>query len=217
MKKIFLILILILASCALLSWIGWGRRADIAAHLIQKHLGGVSVSIHALDLNDQGASINQLVIGNPKGFRSSSSFLAETIEVTATWKQLRADPLTIDRIEMSNLLITLEESSSGKTNWDRLLGSRSGSHSNRRWLLRSLILNNLTVRVMKADGSVKQYPTLQRMEFSNLSDETGFPVDEIEKAILNEMMRNLLQNLNLQNLLPPFPGKQYVPALPKLF
>lgn len=217
MKKTLLIAFFLIVSVALLAWIGWMKKTSIAAYIIQKPLG-VPVSLGNLDITAQGASLTNLDIKNPKGFNSPSAFTAQSIEIDTTFAQMRADPLTIDRIEMNNLLVTIEASKSGQTNWDRILGNAPPSSGKRHWLIKTLTLNNLTVQVIQPNGSIKQYPTLPHMEFYNLSDQTGFPVDQIEKAILNEVMKNLLRNFNLKNLLHPLmPSGLPLPSLPSLF
>jgi hypothetical protein len=219
MRKTLLILLLLIIALGALSWIGWERRASIAAQLIQKHLGGTPVTLNSLEFNDNGAELTKFVVKNPRGFRSPTAFTAERITIDTTWNQLRADPLTIDLIRMDNLLVTIEENKKGKMNWDAVLeGGAKQKPGGRSWLIKTLILNNLTVRVVKADGSSKTYPTLSRREFHNLSDETGFPVSAIEKAIFNEVMKNLFRNLDLQKILQPaIPGGQYISSFPKLF
>lgn len=218
-KKFTLAIALLVICClALFAWIGWQRRTAIASKMLEKHLG-VPVKMQRLDVNSQGARIDHLTIKNPKGFRSPSSFAADTIAIDTTWKKLRGDPLTIDLIQMDNILVTIEESSSGKTNWDLIVGDQTpNSAPTRHWLIKTLVLNNLTVQVMQPNGTIKKYPTLSQMQFYNLTDKTGFPVDQIEKAILNEVMKNLLRNFNLQNLLHPvMPGGMPLPSFPSLF
>lgn len=213
MKQTLLITLLLVLCLTLFGWICWVRKTGIATQILEKHLG-VQVSLGNLDLTRQGATLTDLIIRNPRGYKSSSAFEGQSIEVDTTLAELRANPLTIDRIEMTNLLITIEPSRSGQTNWDKILGNTPKSAGSRHWLIRSLILNNLTVQVVLPNGSLKQYPTLARMEFSNISDATGFPVDAIEKAIFNEVMKNLLRNLDLQKLIQPLIP---LPAFPPLF
>lgn len=218
MKRVILIIVAVLLSLTLLAWVGWTRKTSIATYVLKKHLG-VPVSLQSLELTRRGATLSNVIVRNPRGYKSSSAFEAQVIEIDTTWKQIRSNPLTIDRIEMNNLLITIEESGSGKTNWNQILGnSPPKSSGSRHWLIKYLVLNNLTVQVVQSDGRVKQYPTLQRMEFHNLSDKTGFPVAAIEKAIFNEVMKNILRNFNLQDLFNPvMPQGLPLPSLPSLF
>ena len=219
MRKLLLILLLLIIGLGVLTWVGWGRRSAIAAQFIQKHLNGTPVTLDSLEFNDKGAELTNLTIKNPRGFRSSTAFTADSIAIDTTWQQLRADPLTIDLITMDTLVVTIEENKKGKVNWDEILAGGSKQSSNgRHWLIKTLILTNLTVRAIKPDGTIKTYPTLSRMEFHDLSDETGFPVSEIEKAIFNEVMKNLFKNLDLQKIIQPaVPGGKYLPSFPKLF
>ncbi len=219
MKKILLILILLIIGLGVLTWIGWERRASVAAQLIQKHLGGTPTTLNSLEFSEQGAEMRNLVIKNPRGFRSTNAFTAQRISIDTTWQKFRADPLTIELIEMDNLFVTIETNRKGKMNWDVILDSGAKpSKVKRQWLIKHLVLRNLTVRVINADGSSKTYPTLSRMDFYNLSSESGFPVSAIEKAIFNEMMKNLFRNLDLQKLIQPaLPGGRGLPGLPGMF
>ncbi len=213
MKQTLLITLLLVLCLTLFGWICWVKKTGIATQILEKHLG-VQVSLANLDLSRQGATLTELIVRNPRGYKSPSAFEAQSIEIDTTLSELRTDPLTIDRIEMTDLLITIETSKSGRTNWDKILGSTPKSAGSRHWLIRSLVLNNLAVQLVLPNGSIKQYPTLARMEFSNISDATGFPVDAIEKAIFNEVMKNLLRNLDIQKLIQPIVP---LPSLPSLF
>lgn len=214
MRKILIILFAFIVALGVLAWVGWARKTSIAAQFLASHLG-TDVTLQSLEIGDGSANLTQLVIKNPRGFRSPSAFTAGSIYIQTTLKQLRANPLTIERIEMNHLLITIEENRKGKTNWDFILeGSGNKKPTGRHWLIKKLVLHNLTVQVIKSDGSVKQYPTLKKMEFYNLSDETGFPVSEIEKAIFNEVMKNIFKNLDLQKILEPIvPGGKFLPPI----
>jgi hypothetical protein len=106
--------------------------------------------------------------------------------------------LIIDQIEIANIFVGLEYYENGSTNWDTILsGANPPSSKDKDYLIRTLVLENLTVEVTQANGQKKRYPTIARMEFHNLSKETGFPVNEIEKAIFNLMMKNILDKFNL--------------------
>ena len=94
------------------------------------------------------------------------------------------------------------------------------SYNNLDYLIKKLILTHLTVELVQANGKVQRFPTIQRMEFHNISSETGFPIDEIEKAIFKMMMQELMQKFNLDDLLNPFkavPENSPLKYLPQLF
>ena len=209
---ILVFLILLISALALACW--WGR-ATVAAYLIQRNLGA-PVSIESLELTPTNASFSRLWIGNPSGFKDPTAFTAGSIEVDATYTQIMGDPLTIDRILMSDLNIYLENGKNGDTNWSKILEhSGSKSSSNKHYLIKTLTLKNLTVQVIQPNGQIKRYPTIASMEFYNISDQTGFPINEIEKAIFNQVLKNLYQQLDLQNTLKQIiPKGTYIPNIP---
>ena len=215
MKKAILIAVFVLAALVAIAIACWVERAAVAAHLLSRHLG-VPVSIETLEITKENAQISHLWIGNPSGFKDKDAFTAQTIEVDSTYSQITGNPLIIDRIAMSNLNIYLENNKNGETNWTRILKhSDSKKPSNRHYLIKTLTLQNLTVQVTQPNGKVKRYPTIPSMEFHNISDETGFPINEIEKAIFNQMIKNLYQQFDIQNLLQQaIPGGNYIPKLP---
>jgi hypothetical protein len=219
-KKILLVLVLICLLSALGVFFAWNMRAPLTARIIHSHLG-VPVSIETLDLTRQKATIKNLTIGNPPHFHSPISFTAGLIDIASTIQQIRSNPLIIDEIIMDDLLVNIEKQNSNQTNWNEILSQKTESSKiQRHYLIKSLILRNLNVQITEENGKVKQYPTIDYMAFQNISDETGFPVNEIEKAIFNKMMQNLYQKLDLEKMLQPLiPGGQYLPKglLPNLF
>lgn len=194
-------------------WIAWECKAAIAAKFISKHLH-VPSRIETLDLTKTAMDISNLWIGTPFRSRTKTSFSAESIEADANFMHVFADPLIIDRIEISNIYVGIEYYENGQTNWSYMLGNTSeekGPAKGRNYLIRTLVLENLTVEVTQANGQKKRYPTIGRMEFHNLSNETGFPVNEIEKAIFNQMMKNIFDQFNLFKQLPTNSPLKYLP------
>ena len=219
-KKLLFSLVLLITILAIIALLAWNAKASVAASILHRHLG-TPVTIESLDLTRQSATIANLSIGNPPHYQSSTSFTARTIDITTTLDQLRANPLLIDEIVMDDLFINVETQKNGETNWNEILSHRQTKPSTgRHYLIKTLIMRNLNVSVTSAGGETKRYPALARLEFHNISDETGFPVSEIEKAIFNQMMQNLYKQLDLEKMLKPIiPGGQFIPGgiLPNLF
>ena len=217
MRKFLLFIAIVVLSLLVGSWIAWESKAQIAAHFISKHLR-IPVSIQTLDLTETQIDISRLWIGTPHRSKTSTSFSAETIEIDTVIPQIFDSPLIIDRIDISNIFVGLEYYANGETNWDYMLGtSPQKSKGGRDYLIRTLVLENLTVEVTQANGQKKRYPTIERMEFHNISSETGFPVKEIEKAIFNLMMQKILDKFNLFKQIPRIPTNTPLKYLPNLF
>ena len=204
MKKFLLgasLLILILLASILFLW---GEKTSVVAHFLSRQLN-VPVAIHQLEIGSRRAAIDRLWIGNPRGSRTSTSFSAETMTLDSTLDQILGNPLIIDEIDMADIFVGIEfyDASGTDSNWSRILDVEhiKKNKASKDYLIRRLVLTNLTVQVTKADGSFKRYPTIPRMEFHNISSETGFPISEIEKAIFDLVMKDLFRKLQLDQLL----------------
>ena len=202
MKKFLLIVFFILAGAGIAGALAWVYRADVAAQLLARELG-VPVTIDALSIHPQGSEISQVWIGNPPHSRTPTAFSAKQIAIQTTFPQLVADPLLIDEIVVSDILIGVEyyDSKKRQNNWQVILGEPEASpvKSSRDYLIRTLRLERMEIQIVQANGSKKTY-TLPMMEFHNISAETGFPVGEIEKAIFKQVLQGLIQQLNLNQL-----------------
>jgi uncharacterized protein involved in outer membrane biogenesis len=213
MRKFFWFLFFLVVSLIVGGTLVWVNRASLAAQILHRKLG-VPVSVGSLDLTRTSATVQNLVIGNPPRYKQPNACTARTIDITSSWSHIRGNPLVIDEIEMNDLVITLEYSKKKNvTNWDEIL-KHNQKPSSRHYLIRTLILRTLTVQVVTANGAIKRYPTLDRLEFHNISDETGFPVSEIEKAIFNRVMQDLFQRFNLQKIFEQLVPSGGVPFLP---
>lgn len=214
MRKILLILVVILIGLAIASWVAWENKARLAAHYISSHLR-VPVSIQTLDVTKNQIDIANLRIGTPPRSRTSTSFSAETIDIDTNVRRILKDPLIIDRIDIANIFIGLEYYENGQTNWDYMLNPASEKPKKKKdkeYLIKTLVLENLTVEVTQPNGQRKRYPTIARMEFHNISNETGFPIEEIEKAIFNLVIQDLMKKFNLLKQLPiPNSPLKYIP------
>lgn len=211
--KIILALILILVA---VSWIAWGTKTQILARYLSGHLR-VPVTIGSFELTKTQIDISSLWMGTPLRSKTSTSFTAETIEIDTELSQFMSDPLIIDRIEITNIFVGLEYYANGETNWSLMLKAPDRPKKERDYLIRTLVLENLTIEVTQANGQKKRYPTLARMEFHDISSDTGFPISEIEKAIFNQMIKNLLDKFNLLKTPLNVPGNAPLKYLPGIF
>lgn len=214
--KIFKFIALLIIVAIAAAWIAWETKAQLLSHFISNHVRA-PVTIQTLDMTKTQIDISNLWIGNPPRSRTATSFSAETIEIDTELYQIMNDPLIIDRIDIANIFVGLEYYANGETNWTIMLNEPSGQKKGRDYLIRTLILENLTVEVTQANGQKKRYPTIERMEFHDISSDTGFPVKEIEKAIFNLMMKNIIDKFNLLKQPLNIPGNAPLKYLPGLF
>lgn len=214
MKKLWILAPLILLGLLITSWIVWENRARIAAHYISKHLH-VPTKINSLEIDASNINIDDFWVGTPIGSKTRTSFFVKDVDVSMNLKRALKNPLIIDQIDMKNILIGIEYYEDGSTNWDYILQSAAkekGIKGNRDYLIKTLVIENLKVTLTNANGSTKSYPTIGRMVFHNISNETGFPVEEIEKAIFNLIMQDIFQKFDLLRNIPGSPLR-YLPGL----
>lgn len=201
MKKILIAVATIVLAVVAMSALAWMNRENILAHFLSRHLR-VPVRMQTLDLSKHGAYVSSLWIGTPPKSHSSTSFASKTLDIQAPLKQILSDPLIIDSIEIADIFVGIEfyDKKKQKSNWDYILQEKKKPKSSKNYLIRTLVLKNLTVEVTQSDGKIKRYPTIKRMEFHNISNETGFPVEDIEKAIFNLMLQDLFQKLPIDQI-----------------
>lgn len=221
MKKLLLAFCFLAALCIAAGIVAWGFKTQIVAHFIGKQFH-VSASVGSLDLTKTRANLDKVWIGTPRGSRTNTSFATRSLTIDSTWDQMVADPLVIDLIELDSIFVGIEFYNRDGTdnNWSRMMATPHKEKKKQRgYLIRTLVLTNLTVQVTQADGSTKQYPTIPRMEFRNISDETGLPLDQIEKAIFQLVLKELFQKLNLNQIIDTINAiKGGAPIrIPKLF
>lgn len=220
MKKFFIIIGFCVVLIIALLFIGWASKTWIAAHWLARELG-VPVSIEKLSINSKQASIQKLLIGNHPQAKTDTALSTDLIEIDSTPSQIFGKELIIDRIELYDLFVGIEfYDRQGETNWSRILSRQEKKKKKEKnYLIRELILNNLTVAVTDINGRTKTYPVLDRVRLTNISDETGFPIDQIEKAIFNAVIQEIIQKYGIdmlfKNLNPKTWIQRVLPFAPK--
>jgi len=221
MGKFFLILGILIAGVAGAAFIAWTNKSAVAAHFLSRELNGVPVAIRSLQITKEQSNVAQLRIGNPPRSRTPVAFAAEQMKVQTTIQQVMGDPMTIDEIVVKDIFVGVEfyDSKQQDSNWNYILATdeKKKKKEEKDYLIRKLTLYNLTVEVTQSNGQVKRYPTIPKMEFYNISSATGFPIDEIEKAIFNLVLKDLFKKLNLDQILKDQLQKVPNKYLPKLF
>jgi hypothetical protein len=212
MKRLLAALLICLALVLMAGFIVWARKAEFASYLLSRQLK-TPTSIQALHITRDHATLIRFWIGNPPGSKTQTAFASDQVEIDTTLSQLMGNPLIIDQIEINNIFFGLElyDKSGNDTNWNRMLSSSTPQGpTDRKWLIRRLVLTNLSVEVVQPNGQIKRYPTIARMEFNNISSESGFPVEEIEKAIFNMVLKDILRQIDLPSLI-----RQFAPQVPQ--
>lgn len=216
---LFTLILIVLAAAVL----AWTNKKVILTHFLSKQLH-TAVTISTFDISKTEMNLSQIWIGNPPPSKTPTAFTAQNLSIATTIDEILGTPLIIEEIDIRNIFVGLEFYNKKGTdnNWSRILkGDKKELKNSRPYLIRHLVLTNLTVELTKKDGTTKRYPTIPRMEFHNISNETGFPIEEIQKAIFKLMLQDLFKQLNLDQLLqdifPNIPANSPLKLLPGLF
>ncbi len=174
------------------------------------------MSIQSLQYANDTLTLDKITIGNPSSSKTNTAFSSDRITITATFKEVSGDTLTIDTIEMDNVFLGVEyyNDTGSENNWTVILSSKGEQKKNpKKYLIRTIIFTDLTVAVTDRNGKTTTYPTFIRSEVHHTSDETCFPVDELEKAIFDAALKEIIKKYALENLNP---SKWLPKILPKI-
>jgi len=223
MRKCLFCFSLLIISIFIAAILAWTNKKTILTHFLSKQLH-TTVTMQSFNINKTEMHINQVWIGTPPASKIPTAFTARNLSIQAPMNKIFSTPLIIEEIDINDIFVGIEfyNTKGDDNNWSRILHNDHKEIKNARpYLIRNLTLRNLTVELTKADGTTKRYPTIQKIEFHNISNETGFPIEEIQKAIFKLMLQDLFKQLNLdqllQGLLPNTPTTSPLKLLPGLF
>ncbi|NGX55962.1 MAG: hypothetical protein K1060chlam5_00196 [Candidatus Anoxychlamydiales bacterium] len=203
MKKLIVIFSSFVALIFIIAIILWFNMPSFVSSYLTREFG-VETSVSNVKLNSQNLNIFDLNMSNPKGSKSSTAFQCKKINFNSTFKNIRSKTLTINSISLNDIVIGVEfyNRMGSDNNWSRIMQTKGKiTESKRKYLIKTLSLNNIAIVLVKADGTRQNLPTIDKLEFHNITDESGFPIDEIEKAIAHIILRSIFQKYNLLELL----------------
>ncbi|MBS0625922.1 MAG: hypothetical protein JSS32_07725 [Verrucomicrobia bacterium] len=215
MKNTFTFLGVIVLGLLLSALVAWGNRTHIVSNFLAKQLH-IPVKIRSLKLGMDQSQFIRLWAGNPTQSKTQTSFSADQVEIDLSLKKILTDPLIIDLIEMDNIVVGIEfyNLDGSNNNWSHILtkSKKKQSQKARNFLIKSLVLKNITVQITQADGSVKRFEPIERIEFANISNQEGLPLSDIEKLLFRLMMQDVFKRVNLNQLLQTISPFEYVPG-----
>lgn len=206
------ILLLIVVGCVIFIWL---IKAPIISWYLTDKLK-VPTSVSSVSMWPSETVMHRFRIKNPSGFKMKSAFEADTITISYRLQQLRGNPSEIDRIIVDDIFLGIECSNPmcSKNNWTAIGGgmAKKQEHQKKRQvLIHKLILTNMRVEVRGLGiGKPPMIKQIDRLEFNEISSETGFPTDKLIRAIFQGAgLQDYVQDLlNPQNAL-----KKYLPGI----
>ncbi|HSW72108.1 MAG TPA: hypothetical protein VLG44_01705 [Chlamydiales bacterium] len=168
----------------------WTYKKEIIEKYISRSLH-LPVTISRVEYGNGKIAISNLWVGNPHGFHSKTAFSCNRMTLSSL--QVQRGKLIIDTIEMNDLFVDIENRHN-ETNWDVILSAQV--ENKKKYLISNLILRNFNLTTIDANGQAKEYPVLPAIEFHNLSDALGMP---LERALLTAIYR---EALNIKSEVP---------------
>lgn len=182
----------------------WVMQEAILSSYISRTLG-MKASVLTARITPTHLKIGHFKIDNPWKYQSSHAFTADSIEVFYQWKDLSGNPSVIRRIEVDQINLEIEFDPGTKnfhTNWNSLLEKvpeRKKDH--REVIVQELVLTNINVQIRGFRGK-DLTKFIERMEFSNISSQEGFPTEELVREIFGEA--NLMEYI--RGMIPKVPS-----------
>lgn len=207
MKRVIAILLGILILLGAASYLAYANSNLILAHIISRktHL---PVTIKKISYHKNAFVIHDLQLANPKGTRLPTALKTETIQVDAPHRQYLEDPIVINQIHVNHSYVNIQVYNKAQTegNWHTIINNMSEDHNSplsveRPSVIKKLILTNIQIDLILADGSIRHLTPIERIEFDNVNSERGIPIEEISEIIVQKMMGQIFIEKGLKTII----------------
>ena len=193
MKKLSWIISSIVAIIFIIILICYISMSTILGSILTSSFG-TKTTVSATTLTFNKLSFWKLKIRNPPNAKQPNALTIGKIAITAPISTYFSKDIQINDINLNNLILTVEifPGRNQLTNWDEIINhinqSTSGSSkSNRNTYIKTLTINNLTVKVIDANGKTR-ITRINRLTFRNLSTKNGDITSQIAKTIIMRMI-----------------------------
>ncbi|MDR2539781.1 MAG: AsmA family protein [Chlamydiales bacterium] len=200
------LIVIILLAFIIFAFIAKSRLPDIVSNHLSKKMN-VPVQIDDIHLNWNRIDMDKVTIGNPSGSVLPKSFSCDRLFSLAPFTNYLKRHVIIDQIKIDNVYLGLEFKSPLSTdgNWSKIIDQmRSSSTSTFRTVfIRKLILTNIDVDLVyiSEGNSAKRLRHIDRIELNDVNSEEGIPTNQITSLVIQEMIKQVLLEQNLQNLI----------------
>lgn len=201
MKNLYKGILIVLGIIAALLVLAWIFKAPFLSYYLSKKLK-VPVSLHSLKFSKGQMVISDLEIKNPLKYQERTAFKA--VKIVARYKKENL-PGKIDSVEVTDALMNIncKNPLCTKNNWTDIIDGISQKEEKKpkqKVEIRRLYFNALTIDAedVKLFPGKKDRLVLRNLEFTNLSNETGFPMQQLIAAIfrsagLKDILKDILQ------------------------
>jgi hypothetical protein len=208
-KSVVGIVLIGLLAAVIFFFLAKSRLPDMIASRLSKTLQ-VPVEIGDMDFSMNSIKIENLEIGNPRGFKLEHAFTTQEIDVKASIIGYLKKNIIIEEITLNNVYIGLEfESPKGTNgNWTAIMANTetaqqqsSKTASDKTVMIKRLVLNNINADLLyQSDGKVRHLPTIPQIVLVNISSQGGNLMDQLMNSALGQMLKEIFIQENLKDL-----------------
>ena len=216
MKKTLIITTSIIAVLFFGVFLIYQNLPQVASFLLSRDFG-FPIKIKELHISKTGLKIQDLQVFNLKPSPYDPALSCKTIKVATTLKKLRQKRLTIDEILLNQIGLNIQfyDSAKEKSNFNEIIGAKTPTpepKEQKPYLIKRLVLNDLKVKLIFANGKI-QDATIDQLVFTNISEKSGFPIEQLEKAILHAIIRSIFEKYGIKNILRTLEPQNLLPNL----
>ncbi len=232
LRRILILIGIVFVALAIAVFIFWMRLPNFAANVLSSKLKA-PVSIEDINIKSERIDIQQLEIGNPKGFVMPKALSSNIIDIQAYWKNYLQKEIVIDRIDINDVYVGLEFPQEGNQsgNWTTIMNNiREGGDiskekkktSDRSVLIKELSLSNIDIELLYGSdiSKVQKLSKINNITLTNVSSTEGIPMNQIINIILSEMLKKIFLDKGITNMLEglqlPFGGEGGIAPLKPL-
>ena len=205
------ILVIIVVVILALFFIAKSRAPDMLGNNLSNKIG-VSISIDSMGFGPSSVEVDNIAIGNPRGYSLPKAFSAEEIDLHAPISAYFRKDVIIELIEVKNIYLGLEfDSAQGASgNWTRIMhnyaqnaGLNEEGKEEKRVLIKKVIFTNIETDLAfrSEGGKIRKLPKIGRIELTNIGSEGGFPTDQVMSSVLGQMLIEVFKQQRLDNMI----------------
>jgi len=221
MRFVGLFLLTLITLVVVLCWVVSANVDDMIKGKVQQKMTAltnaeVKLSKLETDLFSGRIVITDLVMANPKGYRSKHLVRLGEIQVMIDIRSLNSDVIIIESIQLNDVDVVLEEKSFGQINIKTLIDTVESADSQPepidllRFRLMSYSMGESTLHLVGGPLADKTL-SLPKMEGqSDFGNPVALPLKDIVKGLIQEVMKGVLkegQRMMKDNLTQGFSHK----------
>ncbi len=179
------------------------------------------VSLESVDFFPGQLAIKNITLSNPADAYVPTAFKAREVYVHNPLLNFLKSKVEVEEVVINGIYLNIEFYTQDQLegNWQTLMANMVeesvSSGRKKQTVIKKLILNDLQVNLLLADGGIHRLSPIEHLELDNISEEEGGALQAISSIIAKKMVYSVLKNEGL-NLIIKVPLKVIKKILPFL-